>query len=100
MTTSTCANKQSRTSATRPGTRISPTIHDPSHPPSGGMVDYDFFRRRARALRRETFRAWSAWLAGSLVRLFTTRLIVSSLLIVPAHGLETMAHGARIIGVI
>ncbi|MCC6775370.1 MAG: hypothetical protein IT537_01845 [Hyphomicrobiales bacterium] len=82
---------------TRPD--VSPTIADPTHPAHGGTVDYDFFRRRARALRRETFRAWSAWLAGSLVRLFTTRLIVSSLLIVPAHGLEPMAHVARIIGI-
>lgn len=99
MTTSTCANKQSCTCLSRQATRISPTIADASHPAHGGPVDYDFFRRRARDLRRETFRAWSAWLTRSLVRLFTTRLIVSSLLIVPAHGFETMVHGARIIGI-
>jgi hypothetical protein len=61
--------------------------------PRGG-IDYDFFRRRARRLRRAALRAWSVWAARCFVRLVTTRLVVSPLLIMPAYGLEAMSHGA------
>jgi len=58
-----------------------------------GSIDYDFYRRRAVRLRRESFRATIKAAAGMIRPLVAAALLIFTLLAMPTRGPEA---GGRI----